>query len=524
MTMPVKIKRALISVSDKTNVEVLVKRLHAQGVEIITTGGTAKVIEVAGVPYTPIEKVTGNPEAFSGRMKTLSFQISSSLLYRRDSQDDIKQAKELGIEAVDLVVCNLYPFVETCLKTSELEELVEKVDIGGPTMIRCSAKNFKHVTVLTDPNDYFSLIDHMDSNNGESLLEFRKKLAKKAFELTAHYEASISRALFSDEEASPEQHLSPMFSKELRYGENPHQKGWVVRDPLCPNGLASITPIQGKELSYNNFLDADAAYNSMNELHQSFSDLNVVTIVKHANTCGVAITNDLLKSLEKAWQGDPISAFGSILAFSKELDVKCANFLTDKFVEVIIAPSFSTEALTIFSKKKNLRLIALAPEVISNKSYVSRTISGGWVMQESDFGPDLDFKVVAGKAELKDDRDKFLFGTIVTKYLKSNAIGLFKCEDNCFELIGAGMGNPNRLISTVQAVEKAKENGHESLDNTMLVSDAFFPFRDNVDLAAKFDIPMILQPGGSIKDKEVIAAANEHGQSMVLTGRRHFNH
>ncbi len=526
MNENVKINRALLSVSDKKNIEMLAKKLHESGVEIISTGGTAQALLKAGIPYTAIEKVTGNPEAFSGRMKTLSFEISSSLLFKRDCAKDISQAKELGIKAIDLVVCNLYPFVETYLASPDLENLVEKVDIGGPTMIRCSAKNFKYVSVLTDPQDYDSFCKHLDKNDGKTELDFRKKLAKKAFEQTAHYESSISRALFTKDgiQVIPEQHLSPIFSKELRYGENPHQKGWVIKDPLSENGLASISPIQGKELSYNNLLDADAAYNCMNELHHSFPNKAIVAIVKHANTCGVALSSSSLNSLERAWCGDPISSFGSIVAFSKEVTEECANFFFDKFIEVVIAPSFSHEALKVFKKKKNLRVLQLSTKRNSSGPYSSRSIDGGWVIQESDVLPDHSFEVVVGKIDKEKSIDNFLFGTIVTKYLKSNAIGLFKYSPDCFELIGAGMGNPNRLISIAQAVQKAKENGFDDLEDTVLVSDAFFPFRDNVDLAAQYEIPIIIQPGGSIRDKEVIQAAKEHGQSMVFTGRRHFNH
>ncbi|RLA63366.1 MAG: bifunctional phosphoribosylaminoimidazolecarboxamide formyltransferase/IMP cyclohydrolase PurH [Epsilonproteobacteria bacterium] len=523
----VKIKRALLSVSDKTGLDVLAQELNNRGVEIISSGGTAKFIMNLGLPVTPIEKVTGNPEAFAGRMKTLSFQVASGLLFKRDSLEDLRQAEELKIEAIDLVVCNLYPFEEVAKRGGTLEELVENIDIGGPTMVRAAAKNYAHVTVSTDPAEYRELIDSLVEFDGATDLNLRKKLCLQAFRHTALYDSLIASELERENNVEGKTFcLSPMRAQELRYGENPHQKGYVYQWPLG-KGLAQAKPIQGKALSYNNLLDADAALRSALDLHQLSKNgpfKSVVTIIKHSNPCGAAMSNTSLQALEMAWAGDPISSFGSIICFNRELDRASADWLSSRFVEVICAPSFSDEALEIFAKKKNLRLIPVNLDELNVSDYMVRSITGGWVVQEEDEGLDEDYKVVTD-IPFDDARMELAkFGSMVCKHLKSNAIGLFSKSENGFSIIGAGMGNPNRLISVAQSIEKARENGVENLSEALLVSDAFFPFADNIEATSKAGIKFIVQPGGSIKDQNVIDACNETGTSMVFTGRRHFRH
>jgi phosphoribosylaminoimidazolecarboxamide formyltransferase/IMP cyclohydrolase len=516
----VDIKRALISVSDKTGLEPLAKSLVAKGVEIISSGGTGKFLKEHGIDYTPVEKVTGNPEAFGGRMKTLSFQISSAMLFRRDNPDDVKQAAELKIQPIDLVVCNLYPFEETAKKSNDWAEIVENVDIGGPTMIRAAAKNYKHVAVVTDPSQY-DLVASGKTDAGS-----RARLALAAFQHTARYDGMIASKF--EEKFSVEPRtiiLSPTGSVELRYGENPHQKSWVYKDPFNP-GIAGAEPLQGKELSYNNLLDADAAWRSCGDIaaQKSAKFPAAVSIIKHLSPCGAALAKTQLEALEQAWAGDPVSSFGGILAFNAEVGVDIAQWLSDKFVEVIVAPSYSKEAREMFAAKKNLRLISVPNFDGTYKPPMVRAISGGWVVQQEDTGGDAEFKPATGAPFPMDKADLARFGIMACKHLKSNAIGIFTEGPKGFSMIGAGMGNPNRLVSMRQAVEKAHENGHKDLSNAVLVSDAFFPFPDNIDIARAAGIRFIVQPGGSVKDKDVVAACDAGGIAMAFTGRRHFRH
>lgn len=519
------IKRALVSTSDKSDLKEIASELHQHGTEIISSGGTGKYLESQGIPFTPIEKITGNPEAFQGRMKTLSFQVASALLFRRDSQEDQKQAKELGIEPIDLVICNLYPFDQVVQKKGSESELFENIDIGGPTMIRAAAKNFGAVCVCTHPSQYTLLITLLQANQGEIDLETRKQLAKEAFRRTAAYDALIANQLESLwGEELPTIHLSPLHARILRYGENPHQKGWVVEHPIS-HGLAGVVPLQGKTLSYNNFLDADVAFRCTREmLHLKNTTFPyAVSVIKHLNPCGAAIARDPLKTLELAWSGDPVSGFGGILGFSFQVDRVCAEWLNERFVEIVLAPSFSTEAKEVFSRKKNLRLIQISLENDFSELVV-RSISGGWVVQTPDIGTDTDFSVKTKHPFPKEFYPLARFGIIAGKYLRSNAILLVQQSDDGMRVIGAGMGNPNRLISLKQAIEKAKENGIRSLSDAILISDAFFPFADNIDIANQAGIRFIVQPGGSLKDSEIIEACNKYGISMIFTGQRHFIH
>lgn len=509
-----KIKRALISVSDKTGLELLVPHLKDWQVEVIASGGTRKHLESLGLAVTPIESVTGNPEAFSGRMKTLSFQVASSLLYRRDDATDCAQAQDLGIQAIDLLICNLYPFEETLKRGGSFDELIEQIDIGGPTMIRAAAKNFDGVCVCTNPHEYQRLVDEFHAN-GETSREFRLSQAKLAFAHSAHYETAIAN-YFNDTDLSQP---AAEFAHPLRYGENPQQAASILTQTATLPKV--LQPIQGKALSYNNVLDLEAAIRTCLET-QSQTELNTAVIIKHNNPCGVSAQRTTQDCLSHAWACDPVSAFGSVIACSYEFGEAECEFLSDKFVEIIAAPSFSERALTILAAKKNLRLIRFQPKLetlFAGKQ--RRTVFDVTLEQEADsLGSDL---TQVTKRTI-DDEGLIQFGIAVTKQLKSNAITLVHKTEDGYRLIGAGMGNPNRLLSIEQAVKQARDNGHSDLSAAILISDAFFPFADNIELAHGFGINQFVQPGGSIKDQDVIDACDRLSAAMVFTGRRHFLH
>lgn len=521
-----RIKRALVSVSDKKGLERMALGLKKLNIEIISSGGTGKFLKERGISFTPIDKVTGNPEAFGGRMKTLSFQVGSALLFRRTNSKDIMEAAELGIEPIDLVICNLYPFNEVVQRGGELDELVENIDIGGPTMIRAAAKNFEAVCTCTNTSQYDALLESLENTGGHTNLLTRKTFAMDAFRYTAAYDGLIANVL--EEEFNADNRtltLAAKKSSELRYGENPHQRGWVYQD-MKGRGLAHAKPVQGKPMSYNNLLDADAALRCTSDLSSLGNDKlkHAITVVKHLNPCGAAMGEEALETLQMAWDGDPISAFGSIICFNRPVQEDVAEWLSKKFVEVILAPDFSAKALDIFSKKKNLRLIKadmLSPE---RTETMVKSISGGWVVQNEDLGKDLEFQSMTKKSFPNEEHEIAQFGIYVGKHLKSNAIALVKELENGYALIGAGMGNPNRLISLIQAADKAKENGHETLEEALLISDAFFPFKDTIEAAHEVGVRKIIQPGGSIRDDEVIECSNELNISMAFTGRRHFRH
>lgn len=523
-TKLLQIKRALLSVSNKDGIVSLAKFLASKNVELISTGGTAKKLKDAGLEITPIEQVTGNPEAFAGRMKTLSFQISSSLLYRRGDADDEKQAKELGIEPIDLVVCNLYPFAEARARGADDAELIEEIDIGGPTMIRATAKNYTGLAVLTRPDQYAIAMDEMEQQGGLTL-ETRKKFSAQAFQMTAQYDSMIAEELSARFLGEPAKYFAFHQGKELRYGENPHQKATFYRDMNSKTPyIAGADILQGKALSYNNLVDADAAHRAMSDAFHAVNDKNkfAVCVVKHMNPCGLAVAGDCQQALELAWAGDPVSAFGGILAFSGEITLQAAEWLSDKFIEVLIAPSIDGEALKLFAKKKNLRiLIAGVREEITGEQ-IFKTVSGGLLVQDEDEGLNEELQTVT-KAKLPVEEDAFLrFGVASGKHLKSNAISLvIKTKDGAYQQVGAGMGQPNRIDSLrMLAAPRAAKYVEEKL----LVSDAFFPFADTIDVAHECGIKAILQPGGSIRDKEVIDACDKYGIAMAFTGRRHFRH
>lgn len=532
------LKKALLSVTNKENIVDLANVLIEFGVEIISSGGTGKVLSDNGISFTPIEMFTGNPEAFGGRMKTLSFQVGSALLFKRDSEDDVKQAKDLNIDAIDLVVCNLYPFEEIYQKGErDLDRLVEYIDIGGPCMLRAAAKNFNAVCTLTDPSDYAEFSNHVKLLKGSTDLNFRKKMAIKTFNYSSHYESFIARALLESVPSSNNEiqsnndfqlnEFDKTKAKPLRYGENPHQQAWVIPQMSGKNGLAQAKPLQGKELSYNNFLDADAALRSNRDISRAVKGQfeNVVTIIKHSNPCGAAAGMNALETLAEAWSGDPISSFGSIICFNHEVSAEQANWLNDKFVEVLLAPKFSFEAKEIFAKKKNLRIFTIDTQNYDQHEKMMRSIDGGVLVQEEDTLLENEFQNVT-KLKMDEETIKNIvpFGLMVTKHFKSNAISLVGKSTNGVKLYGAGMGNPNRLVSLEQAAAKVRENGLNDFSELVLISDAFFPFADNIEMANSYGVKMIVEPGGSIKDNDVISACDEFAMKMVFTGKRHFRH
>ena len=534
----IKIKRALISVSDKTGIVELAKILKKFDCEIISTGGTKKVLEEAGIKVTDIQKVTGNPEAFGGRMKTISFNIESALLFDREKEK--QEAEKLNIKPIDMVVCNLYPFAKVKEQGADLETLVENIDIGGPTMVRAAAKNFKYVVTITDSSDYNAIIKELQENEGCISYETRFKLMRKAFNHTADYDALISTSM--DEQAG-ERSLRLAFtdSKKLRYGENSHQEGFFYREVGADNSLFDMNVLHGKELSYNNIGDIQSAVDSVKNLKRFGC-----AVIKHNNPCGLAEGDNQRKVFEDAWEGDPISAFGSIIAFNKPVDLKTVEFLNlnnenkmlRKFVEVVIAPKYSKKALEYLQFHKNLRVIEFDPQH-SKQKFEVKYLSGSLLLQDCD---NKLYEKIENVTEKNIDIDlkKGLieFGIKAMRQVKSNSIIIVReLGDKTYQLQGMGAGQPNRLVSTKLAIEKARENltneyegdnlqdyFKKELGKAVLVSDAFFPFADNVELAAEAGIKTIIQPGGSIRDKKIIKKCNELGIAMVFTGIRHFKH
>lgn len=507
---PIKIKRALISVYDKTNVEKLAETLIKNGIQIISTGGTAEVLIKNEIPITKINDFTGFPEIFDGRVKTLNPSIAGGILGLRDVHDNEITANR--IEMIDLVVCNLYPFVETISKDGcTLATALENIDIGGPTMIRSAAKNVGWTCVVVDPSDYTLLIEQID-NGGNISYNFRSAMSRKAFSLTAQYESSIDKYLSND--VLPDK-LNLSFTKfqDLRYGENPQQKSSVYLDNSSHFGILNSRIHQGKKLSYNNIMDADAAVSCITE----FSKPGCV-VIKHANPCGAAIDNNIDDAFVKAIESDKLSAFGGIVALNKECTARIANYLRDFFIEIIIAPSYSTEALDIFSTKKNLRVIELN-DIDDFKSPTNlRHIHGGILVQEEDSVLlKTDSLETVTKTFTNDSiNDTLSFGWSVLKYIKSNAILIAK---DC-TTVSIGAGQVSRVDSVNIALSKLPVN----IDNAILFSDAFFPFRDSIDQIAKVGIKTVVQPGGSVRDAEVINACNEHDITMMFTGYRCFKH
>jgi len=549
-----KITRALISVSDKTGVAQLAKKLRKRGVEILSTGGTAKALRDAGVKVTDVSEFTGFPEMFDGRVKTLHPKVHGGILAKRADKSHKAQMKEHGISPIDMVVVNLYPFESAIKKDgATFEDAIENIDIGGPAMVRSAAKNFADVAVIVDPADYDTVIAEMDKGGVSQKTRFM--LSAKAYAHTAKYDTMISSFLVAAGgagevpipffhkadlkpargKAYPERvpasfarlgkaespfpifHALPLIkAQDLRYGENPHQKGAFYREPVQHEpSVSTACQLQGKEMSFNNYLDANSAL----ELAKEF-DQPVAVIIKHNNPCGVATDESQVDAYVKARDIDPVSAFGGVLAFNRKVEADTAREITSTFVEVVIAPGFDKKALAIFKKKGNIRLLDIGPNMKGTPSgYDMKRVVGGMIIQERDFGRILDIKKLKVVTKRKPTEEEYMglaFAWKVAKHVKSNAI-IYSYGTH---VIGIGAGQMSRVDSTRLGAMKS----NFPTKGACLASDAFFPFRDGVDECAKHGVTAIIEPGGSLKDPEVIAAANENNIAMVFTGMRHFRH
>ncbi|REJ77645.1 MAG: bifunctional phosphoribosylaminoimidazolecarboxamide formyltransferase/IMP cyclohydrolase PurH [Acidobacteria bacterium] len=554
-----KIRRALVSVSDKEGIADFAGKLAEMGVEIVSTGGTAKALKEAGVDVKEVSDLTGFPEMMDGRVKTLHPKVHGALLAVRDNESHRSAMEEHGIEPIDMVVINLYPFESTIEKEGvTVAEAVEQIDIGGPAMIRSASKNWRDVAVVTDSGLYPHLIEELEENDGSLSLETRRRLAALSFTLTSYYDLAISSYLadqlgnddldflepfnpfgnlafieIDEEDAgiaseteetdhdAPESEGLPsqigiglVKSADLRYGENPHQRAATYSSGLT-GGIANAEQLQGKEMSYNNYVDAEAAW----RLVQDFGE-RAVAIIKHTNPSGVGFGGDNLTAYKRALATDPVSAFGGIVAVNREVDEEVAKEISKIFTEVVVAPSYTQEAVEAFKKKKNVRVLTVSAEEPAELSEY-RQISGGFLVQDRDIKTVTlaDLKVASDRQPTEEEYRSLLFAWTVCKHVKSNAIVLA----NQFQTVGVGAGQMNRVDSVRIAAMRAERTDLE-IKGSVLASDAFFPFRDNVDEAAKIGVSAIIQPGGSMRDDESIQAANEHGIAMVFTGFRHFKH
>lgn len=519
-----KITRALISVSDKAGITEFARFLNEQNIEILSTGGTAKLLADNDIPVIEVSDYTQFPEMMDGRVKTLHPKIHGGILGRRGQDDEIMQQQ--GIGPIDLVIVNLYPFKQiTADPDCTIDNAIENIDIGGPTMIRAAAKNYRHVTVVVDSNDYQKVMTEMSTANNSVSDNTRFQLAVKTFTHTADYDAAVSRYLTnalveSSDKYFPEQ-LSFSYSKvqDLRYGENPHQQAAFYKDPADTEAsIANAQQIQGKELSFNNIADADSALECVKQFNTP-----ACVIVKHANPCGVAISDNIGDAYEKAYSTDPTSAFGGIIAFNQTLDADTAKSIIDRqFVEVIIAPVISPAALAVIAAKKNIRLLQTGEwNTITNDRIELKLVTGGMLVQDRDYGmvEASDLKIVTQRKPSAEEIADLLFTWKVAKFVKSNAIVYGKNKMT----IGVGAGQMSRVYSARIAAIKAADADLE-VQGSVMASDAFFPFRDGLDSAAEVGITAVIQPGGSMRDDEVIAAADEHNIAMVFTGMRHFRH
>ena len=520
----VQIKRAIISLSNKSGIVNFAKKLSEMGVSILSTGGTAKVLKEAGINVTDISAYTGFPEMMDGRVKTLHPKVHGGILGRRDNEEHMKQMKGADIEPIDMVVINLYPFeAVTSRPDCTFEEAIENIDIGGPSMVRSAAKNFEFVAVVTDPSDYSAILKEMEGSGGTLSRETRFRLARKAFATTARYDLLISHYL-EDAATKKEESIhfpeiyTPVFEKvqHLRYGENPHQRGAFYRE-LGYNGAAisRARVLQGKEMSYNNYLDANSAL----ELVREYDEPSTV-IIKHNNPCGVASADDLKDSYCMARDTDPVSAFGGVIAFNTLVDEYTAEEVLKMFVEVIVAPEYTEEALKLFQKKGNVRLLEVGPLDAIPEGYMDfKRVVGGVLLQDMDQGINGDLnnlKVVSSRQPTEEEIESMRFSWRVCKHVRSNAIVFGRGK----QTIGIGAGQMSRVDSVKLAISKARTD----VKGCVMASDAFFPFRDAIDEAAGVGITAIIQPGGSIKDHDVIKAIDEYKMAMVFTGVRHFRH
>jgi phosphoribosylaminoimidazolecarboxamide formyltransferase/IMP cyclohydrolase len=514
-----RIERALISVHDKTGIVDFARALADLNVEIISTGGTSRLLASNGIRVREVSELTGFPEILDGRVKTLNPRIAGGLLAIRDNAEHMKQIAEHKLPLIDLVCVNLYPFVETVNKPGvRFDEVIENIDIGGPSMIRAAAKNFQDVAVVTSPDDYAAIAQSLRNGNGVLSHDELFELSRKAFLCTARYDSQIAQHLSKvGRESNFPPNIFMDFEKvmDLRYGENPHQRAAFYKWGDQPAfGLAAAKQLQGKELSYNNIVDVEAAWNLICEF-----DSAACCIIKHTNPCGTAIGTSLREAYVKAYEADPVSAFGSIIALSQVVDADTAIELAKLFVEAVIAPGYQEEALKILAVKKNLRVMQAEP-MESGKSwsqYVIKRVSGGILLQDIDrllLGPES--RIVTKRKPTDDEHRDLHFAWRVAKHVKSNAIVLAEGG----RTVGVGAGQMSRVDSVRLSIEKARPTAR----GAVLGSDAFFPFRDGIDEAAKAGITAIIQPGGSVRDAEVIEASDEHGISMIFTGLRHFKH
>ncbi|MER2057620.1 MAG: bifunctional phosphoribosylaminoimidazolecarboxamide formyltransferase/IMP cyclohydrolase [Niallia sp.] len=509
-------KRALISVSDKTGITDFAKELHELGFELISTGGTKKAIQDSGIPVKSVSDVTGFPEILEGRVKTLNPYIHGGLLAKFDEPSHIAQLEEHKIDPIQIVCVNLYPFQQTIAKPDvTVEDAIENIDIGGPTMLRASAKNHQYVTVVVDPVDYQTVISELKQEE-EVSFETRRRLAAKVFRHTAAYDAMIAEYMteLTQEETPEKLTVTYELKQSLRYGENPHQKAAFYRKPLGSEfSIANATQLHGKELSYNNINDADAAIQIVKE----FAEPAAVAI-KHSNPCGVGTGEDIFTAFTKAFEADPVSIFGGIIALNREVDAETAQKLHEIFLEIVIAPSYSQEALDILQGKKNIRLLTIPFETGSSKEMKFTSIEGGLLIQDFDRHSldDATITIPTEKKPTDEEWEALKFGWKIVKHVKSNAIVV----NNKEMTLGVGAGQMNRVGSAKIALEQAGEKAV----GAVLASDAFFPMDDTVEAAAKAGVTAIIQTGGSIRDEDSIKKANEYGIAMVLTGVRHFKH
>ena len=506
-----KISRALISVSDKTGIAAFARLLERQGVDIISTGGTAELLRKEKIPVREISSFTAFPEVLEGRVKTLHPRVHGGLLYKRGNAKHEAEAREHGFEPIDLVVVNLYPFEQTIQKPKvTLAEAIENIDIGGPSMIRSAAKNYESVTVVVDPADYDAVLETMSDNNGETTLRLRERLAIKAFMKTSAYDRAIAAFLDKAQTTEGSFSLTEPLVMRLRYGENPHQTAALYGD-----FDQHFEKLHGKDLSFNNILDISAATDLIGEF-----EAPTVAILKHTNPCGVGSDIDLREAWEKAFATDKQAPFGGIIICNRLLDEPLAKAISEIFSEVIIAPEFDPQARATLQKKKNLRLIRLRTSIEAARPKTDiRSVCGGLLVEDFDGPMEITQKVVTKRAPTKEELDAMLFGWRVVKHVKSNAI-VYAGSDRT---LGIGAGQMSRIDSSRIAIWKAEEAGL-SLKGSTVASDAFFPFPDGLIAAAEAGATCAIQPGGSVRDAEVIAAANERGMAMIVTGVRHFRH
>ena len=531
-----KITQALISVSDKRGAVDFARALHELGIKLLSTGGSAKLLRDAGLPVTDVSEYTGFPEMLDGRVKTLHPKVHGGILGRRDLPEHLATLAQHGIERIDLVVVNLYPFAATVAKPGcTLEDAIENIDIGGPTMVRAAAKNHGNaaggVGIVTDPEDYSRIIDELQANGGALSHATRFALAKKAYTHTARYDSMIANWLTSldgDNQPGPyPQHLQLAFDKVdvMRYGENPHQTAAFYREPEpAAASIASYQQLQGKELSYNNIADADAAWECVKAFNDGAAAQGAAcVIVKHANPCGVAVAATAEEAYRKAFKTDPTSAFGGIIAFNVAIDKAAAEAVAGQFAEVIIAPEVTPEARAVFAAKQNLRVMIVPLDRAARPAaaFDYKRVGGGLLVQTADQAviSAADVKVVTQRTPSPQEMADLLFAWRVAKYVKSNAI--VYCKDSM--TVGVGAGQMSRVDSARIAAIKAENNGL-TVAGSVVASDAFFPFRDGLDVLAQAGATAVIQPGGSVRDAEVIAAADEQGVAMVFTGFRHFRH